>query len=164
VRVTVGGQITRYQDKAIGYPVGIAPGADRAIWFTNYLGNTVGRLALTSSPLLTRRTRGVGAVRNGPFVRLKAVVRLSDGASLTVMVQDQGTGRRLHLEPGSDLGSGRLSTRAGAMHFTAARARDVLVAPVVSAGSLAPRHRYEVVVTAIAEGGWRQTLRLGFAA
>jgi streptogramin lyase len=164
VRVTLDGRITRYRDKGIAYPVGITAGTARTIWFTNYLGNTVGRLELSSSALLARGTRSVIAIRSGSLIRLKTVVRLSDRASLTVNVHDQTTGRRLQLEPGSQLGSTRLSIRAAVMRFTSAQARDVLVAPIVSARALAPRHRYEVVVTAVTEGAWRQTLRLRFPA
>ena len=43
VRVTVY-QVTNYYDPSIDAPAGIAVGPDGALWFTNYFGNSIGRI------------------------------------------------------------------------------------------------------------------------
>lgn len=40
------GTVTTYTDARIRYPVGITAGPDGALWFTDYLGNSIGRVEI----------------------------------------------------------------------------------------------------------------------
>jgi virginiamycin B lyase len=45
-RITTAGQITTYTNLGTDDPWGIAAGPDGAMWFTDYLNDTIGRIPL----------------------------------------------------------------------------------------------------------------------
>ena len=62
-RLTTNGRITVFTDPGLDEPSGLTVGPDKALWFTNYGGNSIGRIttsglqAYSPAPVSTNPTR-----------------------------------------------------------------------------------------------------------
>ena len=127
VRITVGGVISRYTAPTIDFPDAIAAGQDGALWFTNYTGNSIGRVSIIpATPLVTFSRPGTvkaSVVRSvaGSVVRIP--IRVTRPSSLTLTVRNPRTGLKLRLQPGSRVATTILKRPAASVSASISGAR-----------------------------------------
>ncbi len=172
VRITIGGVISRYTDPTVRFPVGIAAGRDGGLWFTNYTGNSIGRVGIVPAkdeapaPRLTvgrpRAQTAAPVVRSGGVAVVRVQVRVDRRASLTLTVRSPLAGLNLRLGPGSRVAATILKRPAEAVSASISGERAFVVEAVLPMRELTRGGAYQLVLNAVGTTGKRSERRISF--
>ena len=167
MRVTPTGSISRYTDPQIQFPLGIAADRSGGIWFTNYMGNTIGRITLASthsvSPAIGRTAATqVTVAGTATIASVTVPLRVDAPGSVTLRVRTERTGAVLRLQPGSKLGASVLARPATALTASVTDPGAVPVSVKLARSAIATGAMYDVVLTVVPVTGKRTTTTFAF--